>query len=253
MKKILVFFLLFLIYATPAFGYYGGGQGFVTDTNCNQAKYYPVVAPLCKDTNTNYLWTGTGSGVVQVGGGTGTCTGNLCDTTASANGLSLIQYTYAQMIAALGLATVATSGSYNDLSNKPSLNFLPATGVGLKEQIVAIFDGGGSAIPLNSIAYVHRDYAISSIDEWTVTCNAEDATPIVIDVYGQAYSASSLPASTLCSTGTKPTGGGASAYGNQAAWNCSTTSSAANYDYAFKVITAPSTSTWCVVTLKVTR
>ena len=130
---------------------------------------------------------------------------------------------------------------------------LDTMGGGLVEQIVAIFDGGGAVIPVNSIAYVHRDYAISSINEWTVTCNAEDATPIVIDVFGQAYSASSLPSSTLCSTGTKPTGGGASAYGNQATWNCGTTSSAANYDYAFKVTTAPSTSTWCVVTLKVTR
>jgi hypothetical protein len=143
-------------------------------------------------------------------------------------------------------ASATAVKSANDNAN----GRLPSAGTGLVEQIVAIFDGGGSAIPLNSIAYVHRDYAISSINTWTVTCNAEDATPIVIDVYGQAYSASSLPTSTLCSTGTKPTGGGASAYGNQAAWNCSTMSSAANYDYAFKVTTAPSTSTWCVVTLK---
>jgi hypothetical protein len=131
---------------------------------------------------------------------------------------------------------------------------LPATGVGLVEQITAVFDGAGAAVAVNKIVYVHRDYAVSSINEWTVTCNAEDATPIQIDVFGQAYSSTSLPAATLCSSGTKPIGvGDSSHYNNQAAWNCSTTSSVANYDYAFKVIQAPSSSTWCAVTLKVTR
>ena len=102
MKKSLILFLTLFILSFPIFsiaqtyscsfdmGSSGTGTGIVTDTNCNQAQYYPVIGPLCKDSNTNLIYTGTGTGVVLVGGGTG-CTGNLCAITASANGLSLIE------------------------------------------------------------------------------------------------------------------------------------------------------------------
>ena len=81
-----------------------------------------------------------------------------------------------------------------------------------------------------------------------------DATPIVVDILGAAYSnGSALPSASLCSSGTKPTGNGASQYGNQAAWTCPTTATAANYDFVAKVVTAPTSSTNCSVTLEVLR
>jgi hypothetical protein len=122
MKKSLILFLTLFFLSFPLFsiaqtytcsfdmGSSGTGTGIVTDTNCNQAQYYPVIGPLCKDSNANLIYTGTGTGVVLVGGGTG-CTGNLCAITASANGLSLIEAAnYAAMETLLGYYTSSDVG-----------------------------------------------------------------------------------------------------------------------------------------------
>ena len=136
-----------------------------------------------------------------------------------------------------------------------SLGGLPSTGVGLVEQIVAVFDGGGSIITTGQKpVYVHRDYALTSINKWTVQCNngATDSTPIIVNVGGKVTSASTagalptIASNGFCGSGTPPTGGTTTPI-IQAAWNCSTTSTAANTDFIFSVTQAPTASTWCSV------
>ena len=111
----------------------------------------------------------------------------------------------------------------------------------------------GSPININDVHFVHLDYPIRDIIEWTVQCNTKNATPITVDVLGQAYTASTLPSSTICSgLGTCPTGG-TTTYSNQHVWNSTTKTSVANYDLMFKVTQAPTTSTQCTVTLYIMK
>ena len=135
--------------------------------------------------------------------------------------------------------------------------YLPAAGTGLVEKITATFDyrSAGTPVPVNSIAYVSMPYAVSSINNWEIICSASDATGIIIDVFGVTHTLDTLPTGTYCGSGTKPNvaNGHSTSATTPAAWNCSTTSFVANTDLAFKVITAPTTSQLCVITLTVTR
>jgi hypothetical protein len=135
--------------------------------------------------------------------------------------------------------------------------YLPAAGTGLVEKITATFDyrSAGTPVPVNSIAYVSMPYAVSSINNWEIICSASDATGIIIDVFGVTHTLDTLPIGTYCGSGTRPNvaNGHSTSATTPAAWNCSTTSFVANTDLAFKVITAPTTSQLCVITLTVTR
>jgi hypothetical protein len=141
------------------------------------------------------------------------------------------------------------TGTYYNLSSGATI-----FGRGMPEELTFMFNSS-SGIALNAVSnVVHRDYAIMSIVQSTVWCGSGDATPIVVDILGAAYSnGSALPSASLCTSGTKPTGNGASQYGNQAAWTCPTTATAANYDFVAKAVTAPTSSTNCSVTLEVLR
>ena len=135
--------------------------------------------------------------------------------------------------------------------------FAKITGTGIVERIGAAFDGGGSAIALNKIVYTHVPFAVTSVDQWTVICDQDSGTNgIVITPYMDAFATDTLPTTTMCTTGTAPnTSSGATAGGTvkQATWDCNITAIPADRLLAFKVTTAPSSATWCSVTLKVTR
>ncbi len=128
---------------------------------------------------------------------------------------------------------------------------------GIVERIGATFDGGGSAIAVNKTAYVHVPFAVTSIDQWTVICDQDSGTTgIIITPYSDAYVEDDITLTTMCTSGTIPhTSDGATAGGtsHQGAWNCNITSIAADSVVQFKVTTAPTSATWCTVSLKVTR
>ncbi len=133
----------------------------------------------------------------------------------------------------------------------------PASPPGIVDKITATFDGGGSAILVNSIAYTHSPMAYTSINQWTVVCKEDSGTTgIIITPYMDAFATDTLPTTTMCATGTAPhTSDGATAGGSvhQASWDCNITAIPADRLLAFKVTTAPTSSTWCTVVLKVTR
>jgi hypothetical protein len=133
-----------------------------------------------------------------------------------------------------------------------------AAGTGLVERIGASFDGGGSAIAVNKIAFVHVPYAITTINQWTVVCDQDSgATGIVIEVLLDAYAEDHITHTTICDSDAKmphtTDGAGAGGTAHQAAWNCGTTAIAADSVIAFKVKVAPTAATWCSVSLKGTR
>ena len=158
-----------------------------------------------------------------------------------------------------GALGTPSSGNLSGCSGYPTdTSRLPATGVGLVEKITATFDyrSAGTPVPVNSIAYViDIPYAVSSINAWTVSCSASDTTGIIIDVFGVTHTLDTLPTATYCGTGTKPnvTNGHQTSATTPVTWNCQTTSFVAHTDLAFKVLTAPTTSQLCVITLTVTR
>jgi hypothetical protein len=125
------------------------------------------------------------------------------------------------------------------------------------ERLGATFDGGGSAIALNKITYLHVPFAITAIESWTVVCDQDSgASGIVITPYMDAYAADTLPTTTMCTTGTAPhttDGAGAGGSVHQAAWDCNITAIPADSIIAFKVTTAPTAATNCSVTLKALR
>ncbi len=133
----------------------------------------------------------------------------------------------------------------------------PSSPPGIVDKITATFDGSGSAILVNSIAYTHVPYAITSINQWTVICKEDSGTTgIIITPYMDAFATDTLPTTTMCATGTAPhTSDGATAGGSvhQATWDCNITAIPADRLLAFKVTTAPTSATWCTVVLKVTR
>ena len=96
-KMLLVFILIGLFVSPPtwAAGIQTDGEinkdpvGSVsTDTNCNQALYYPI-GKLCQDTDDGKLYKGTGSAVEEIAGGTGDVTGvGDCSTGACFDGSS---------------------------------------------------------------------------------------------------------------------------------------------------------------------
>ena len=125
---------------------------------------------------------------------------------------------------------------------------------GITDRLGATFDGGGSAIAVNKIAYVHIPYLVTAINQWTVLCDVNTTTSgIVITPYMDAYGADTLPTTTMCTSGTPPTVASGAHKTGQAAWDCNITSIPADRMIAFKVTTAPTASTWCTVSLKVTR
>ncbi len=134
---------------------------------------------------------------------------------------------------------------------------LSTAGTGLVERVGATFDGGGSAIAVNKIAYVHIPFAVTTINQWTVVCDVDSGTTgIIITPYMDAYAADTLPTTTMCTTGTPPhttDGAGAGGLVHQAAWDCNITAIPADRIIGFKVTTAPTSSTWCTISLKVTR
>jgi hypothetical protein len=154
-------------------------------------------------------------------------------------------------------ATVAFSNTNDATYTFPVTGGTVALTTGTVERIGATFDGGGSAVAVNKVAYAHIPYAISTINQWTVQC-AEDSgvTGIIITPYLDAYAADTHPTTTMCTTGTPPhttDGAGAGGKVHQAAWDCNITAIPADSIIMFKVTTAPTDSTWCTVTLKVTR
>jgi hypothetical protein len=153
----------------------------------------------------------------------------------------------------LGALTDETGTGAAVFANSPTL----VTPKGIVEKITATFDGGGSAIAVNKIAYTHSPMAYTSIDQWTVICDQDSGTTgIIITPYMDAYAADTLPTTTMCTTGTAPhTSDGATAGGtvHQATWDCNITAIPADRIISFKVTTAPTAATWCTVVLKVTR
>ena len=125
-----------------------------------------------------------------------------------------------------------------------------------QSQLTATFYNGGSVLATtgaNSIAYTHRDYALTLV-KWTVMCDgaASDSTPIIINVGGKVTSAPTagayptIGANGFCGGGTPPTGS-SSVNVNQAAWNCTVANIAANEDIVFNITQAPTASTKCTV------
>lgn len=133
---------------------------------------------------------------------------------------------------------------------------MTSTGTGLVERIGAAFDGGGSAIAANKTAYTLVPFA-ATINQWTVICDQDSgATGIVIDVLRQHYVEDDITLVSMLASGTKPhTSDGATAGGtsHQADWDGNATTINAGDVLQFKVDTAPTSATWCSITLKVTR
>jgi hypothetical protein len=133
----------------------------------------------------------------------------------------------------------------------------PASPPGIVERIGATFDGGGSAIAVNKIAFVHIPFAVTTINSWTVVCDQDSGTTgIIITPYMDAYAEDHITHTTMCTSGVIPhTSDGATAGGvtHQAAWDCNITAIPADSVVAFKVTTAPTSATWCTISLKVTR
>ena len=153
--------------------------------------------------------------------------------------------------AAITVARIDAAQTFTGVQNFAS------SPTGVVEKISATFDWRSAAIPIpvNSIAYVSMPYAVSSINTWQVVCSSSDATGIIFDVQGVTHTLDTLPTATYCGTGTSPrvANGHSTSATTPAAWDCATTSFVANTDLAFKVTTAPTTSQFCTVTLKVTR
>lgn len=157
---------------------------------------------------------------------------------------------------------IASSISDSDTTHCPDGNSVydalagkaPSAGTGIVERIGATFDGGGAAIAVNKIAYAHIPYAITAINQWTVICDIDSSTAgIIITPYMDAYAANTLPTTTMCTSGTIPHVDTGANKTNQANWDCNITAIPADRDIAFKVTTAPTASTWCTISLKVTR
>jgi hypothetical protein len=85
MKKILFFVILLFPLLCQAQGFNPitkGATGVVVDSNCDQAKYYPMLAPFCQNKYTGKIYKGTGAAVVEVGTAT-TGTGDVSGPAAS--------------------------------------------------------------------------------------------------------------------------------------------------------------------------
>lgn len=65
----------------------GGGGGVLTDTNCNQAKYF-AIGTLCQDTDDALLYKGITTGVTEVTSGSGT--GDMAKATYDADANSFV-------------------------------------------------------------------------------------------------------------------------------------------------------------------
>ncbi len=122
------------------------------------------------------------------------------------------------------------------------------------DRIVAVFDGGGSALPLNKQTYGMNVPKGCTINTWTVLCDRNvGVSGIVITPYKDAHSDDAIPTTTMCTSGTAPNVPAGSHKSKQAAWDCNIATLADNDDIAFKVTTAPTAATWCSLTLKCTR
>ncbi len=121
----------------------------------------------------------------------------------------------------------------------------------------ATFDGGGSAIAVNTAVYKYMPYTISKINEWAVHCDVDSGTTgIIISMYKDAYADDHLPHTTMCTSGSTPhttDGAGAGGLNHKAAWDCDVTSIAGGDAIGFKVTTAPTSSTRCTLTISGTR
>ncbi len=82
----------------------GGGNGVQTDTNCNQANYFPI-GVLCQDTDDGKLYKGTGAAVEEITSGTTVATDTIWDAAGD-----LVQGTGANTAAKLTAG--ATAGMY---------------------------------------------------------------------------------------------------------------------------------------------
>ena len=119
MKKILNLLFIVLLLSSPvsAADYYGGtGGGVSKDTNCNQAKYYPI-GKVCADTDDGKLYKGTGSAVVEIGNSiTGlTDASNVAITGGTINGTPIG-------------ATTPAAGTFTDLAGNVAVITDSATG-----------------------------------------------------------------------------------------------------------------------------
>ena len=140
MKKAFILFLALFILSFPIFsiaqtytcsfdmGSSGTGTGIVTDTNCNQTQYYPVIGPLCKDSTTNLIYTGTGTGVVQSGvtmtltGASSASTTTASDGTYAFAGLRSGSYTITPSMTGYTFSPTSISATISS-SNLPGENF----------------------------------------------------------------------------------------------------------------------------------
>lgn len=87
-----------------------------------------------------------------------------------------------------GAPLTANNGQYIYLDESGN-----ASGRDIVERIGATFDGGGSAIALNKIAYAYIPFA-GTVQKWTILCDQDvGASGIAITVYKDTYSADTLP------------------------------------------------------------
>ena len=144
------------------------------------------------------------------------------------------------------------SGSDNSTASAKAIKTYVDNSVKLVERIGATFDGGGAAIAVNKIAYVHIPYA-ATINQATVVCDRDvGATTMVFDVQRLAFSTSTLPTASIIGAGTALTvpNGSLGVQITPTSWT--SVALVANDTLAFKVTTA-SLAQWCTVSLKVTR
>jgi hypothetical protein len=123
------------------------------------------------------------------------------------------------------------------------------------ERVGAAFDGGGSAIAANKVAYTYIPFA-GTITKWTVLCDQNVSTSgIDFYIYKDAYSADTLPTTDITGTGTRPNVASGSHKTGQGSTftDWTTTTVTAGDMLGIKVKTAPTSATWCSVTLDVTR
>lgn len=129
-----------------------------------------------------------------------------------------------------------------------------ATSTTFVTDIGAVFDGGASAITTNAKTVYRQVSYTATITNWIVICDVDSSTAgIIVSMYKDAYAEDTLPTTTMCTTGSAPHVTAGAHKVHSAAWDCDVTTITAGDVLAFKVTTAPTASTWCSVSLKLTR
>jgi hypothetical protein len=105
--------------------------------------------------------------------GSGSCTGNLCSVTASANGLTIVGESFAQVLASIGAAPAFTSGTANYFWATPN----GSTGVPSLRAIVAADIPALSYAPVSGSAnYQAASAILAALAGLTITVAGNDIT-----------------------------------------------------------------------------